>query len=173
MGTIKIFFSYNLRQFKTAFLAAMLIFALFIACLLLFGSNKYSLFDTITLPIGLGVFAGLIMVFIMVLTGYNNWVYRERYFKKYLPIFIEAYQFDIRPYPRSIWALTMPALCGTLSDQEIIIELVEQKNLFISFINEKTPITNKHGFIYSYQNFKKLGVHNLVDELTSITRAAE
>jgi membrane-bound metal-dependent hydrolase YbcI (DUF457 family) len=169
MDTIKNFLTYNFRQVKTAFTAVTVIFALFITALLLFGSKKYSLFDTITLPIGLGVFAGLIVVLIMVFAGYTNWLYRERYFKKHLKILIETYQFDIRPYPKSIWAITLPALFGSLNNQDMIIELIEQKDLFISFINQKTPANNKHGFIYSYKNFKKLGIDNLVNELTHMT----
>ena len=172
MGTFKNFFTHNSRHLKTAFTIVTVIFALFIAALLFFGSKKYSLIDTITLPIGLGVFAGVIVVLIMLLAGYTNWLYRERYFKKQLKIFIEKHQFDIRPYPRSIWAMVMPALHGNLYDQEIIIELVEQKDLFITFINNDTPINNKDGFFYRYSNFKKLGVENLVKELTAMAQHA-
>ena len=172
METIKTFLTHNARQIKTAFTAFAVIFALFIAALLLFGSKKYSLFDTITLPIGFGALGGLVVVLIMTLTGYANWLSKEHYFKKHLKIFIENYQFDLRPYPKSIWAMTMPALYGSLNGGEIRIELVEEKDLFISFINENTPVNNKHGFIYSYKNFKKLGIDNLVNELTAMTRPA-
>lgn len=173
MGTIKIFFAHNLRQLRAAFITVGLIFAVFVVALLLFGPTPYSLFDTITLPLGFGLLAGFIVILIMLLTGYINWLYRERYFKKYLNLFSENYQFDIRPYPKSIWAMTMPALYGRINDQELIIELVEQKDLFIVFINENTPISNKEGFFYRYKNFKKLGVENLVKELTTMAQPAQ
>lgn len=172
MNSIKSFLTYNSRQIKTAFTAVTVIFALFIAALLLFGSKKYPLFDTISLPIGFGVCAGLIVVLIMMLAGYTNWLYREKYFKRHLNIFIEGHKFDIRPYPKSIWVMPMPALHGSLYNQEIIIELVEQKDLFVTFINEDTTISNKGGFFYRYSNFKKLGVENLVKELTTMAQHA-
>ena len=172
MGTINFFFTHNSRQLKTAFAITAIIFAIFIAALLFFGSKEYSLFDNITLPLGFGILAGLIVALIMMLTGYINWSYRERYFKKQLKILIDKHRFNIRPYPKSIWAMTMPALHGNVYHQEIIIELVEQKDLFISFINKDTPINNKNVFFYRYSNFKKLGVKSLVKELTTMATPA-
>ena len=173
MGSIKTFFTSNLRQLKAAFLAASVIVAIFTAVFLIFGSTKYSQFDTITLPLGLGAFLGLVVTLMIILIGSINWLYKENYFKKHLKVFIENHLFAIHPHPKSIWELTMPALYGNLNSRDIIIELAEQKDLFITFVNENIPVNNKEGFIYGYKNFNKLGVEHLLKELTFMTTPVE
>jgi len=169
MESIKIFFTNNLRQFKAAFLATSVIVAIFIVALLTFGSTKYSLFDTITLPLGLGAFLGLVVTFTIILIGYINWLYKEYYLKTHLKLFIDNQLFAIYPHSKSVWEMTMPALYGNLNSQEMIIELIEQKDLLISFVTDNISVNNKKGFIYRYKNFKNSGVETLYNELIFMT----
>ncbi|MET3978427.1 uncharacterized membrane protein (DUF485 family) [Mucilaginibacter sp. UYP25] len=170
METIKSFVAYNLKQLKIAFIITTSIMAVFIACMLFFGLSRYSLFDKITLPIGFGIVVGCSVVLMMILIGCINWFFRERYFNKHLMILIDQFNFSVRPYPKSVWELTKPALFGSLHGQEMVIELIEQKDLFIAYKNGSNDFDKKYGLIYRYKNLKKLGVENLVKELTTIAQ---
>lgn len=168
VSEVRIFLFHNNQQFKLAFAVSSLTMITVVGILLILGDNKYSVFDKIILPLALGILAGVLVALLVIFIGYMNWLGRRRFFDKYFTDLIEAHGFQVNPYFKSAWELTMPALRGSINGQKMYIEMIEQKDVFISMIDDY-DWRSKEGIIFRYKTLKKSGTATLIAELNAAT----